>query len=104
MQKVPYTTAVSAPLSKKTLSYCTISSIKDYVEGSEVIIVSSLKREYLMLFRKISVIISEKGNELAHLAILAREFQKTLLIAPNVVSSSKKTGTVTIFDSDITLE
>lgn len=103
MAKIPAQIIVSPKTYQKKLSYCRVTSIHDYVDGSEAIVVSSLDSQYLMLFSSITAIISEKGNELAHLAILAREFGKVVIIAPGVVSSCKQTGTVTVSDTEVTL-
>lgn len=77
----------------KEMSYEKISNVEDY-EGSRCIITDSLNPDIFLIFGKIDCIISKRGSKLSHLAILAREYGKSIIIAN--CSETKSKGQVFI--------
>ena len=77
----------------KEMTYEKISSIEDY-EDSRCVMVNTMDPDLFMIFGKIDCIISKRGSKLSHLAILAREYGKTLILADS--SDLKEKGNVAI--------
>ena len=64
---------------KGTYSYQVIEDIMDFKKGN-CIIIASMDPDYSILLSQISIIIAEGGSPLAHLAIIAREYNKTIIL------------------------
>ncbi|MFP4656982.1 MAG: PEP-utilizing enzyme [Candidatus Woesearchaeota archaeon] len=84
---------------QKEMTYERLSSIEDY-EGSRCIIVNTMDPDLFLVFGKIDVIISKQGSKLSHLAILAREYGKTLILADCTDENIAKKGDLKIIKED----
>ena len=62
------------------LRYQKVKEILDYKEGHKCIIVRYLNPDFTILLDNINVIITQKGSELAHLSIMARENCKDIIL------------------------
>lgn len=66
----------------KEMNYEKISNVEDY-DGSRCVVVNTLDPDLFLIFGKIDCIISKRGSKLSHLAILAREYGKSIILAEN---------------------
>ncbi|MGM5482844.1 MAG: PEP-utilizing enzyme, partial [Nanobdellota archaeon] len=55
-----------------------------------------LDADYTVLLNNIKLIISENGSPLAHLATVAREYNKPVLLVENILGKIPKKGSLTI--------
>ena len=69
-----------------------------------VIITPSLNPDLFLYFDFVSLIISESGSKISHLAILAREFNKKIIICNNIISRINNTGTLKIDNNHIIID
>jgi len=84
----------------KTFSYQVINSINEF-KNKECLIVKTLNTDYSILLDQISVLISEKGSELSHLALIARDYSKTIIIMDKIIDKIPKEGKIYIsFDNE----
>ena len=86
---------VNECVNKGLFSYQIIEDILDYKEG-DCIIIKSMNPDYSMLLDQISIIIAERGSPVSHLAIIAREYNKTVIIVDNIVKKIPPTGRLNI--------
>ncbi len=93
MKKLEGKIIVDNLLQNVEINYEKIESIEDY-EGSECIIVNVMDPDLFLIFGKVNVIISKRGSKLSHLAILAREYKKTVIIADCSDENISQTGNI----------
>jgi phosphohistidine swiveling domain-containing protein len=83
-------------------NYKVIENILDFEKG-DCIIVKSMNPDFSILLNQINIIISEKGSPLSHLAIIAREYNKTVVIVDNIIDKISKKGILSIsYDNENT--
>lgn len=86
---------VNTPLKTNKLKYQVLKKIFDF-ENCDCIIIKYLNPDFTMLLNNIQVIITERGSSLSHLAIVAREYNKTVIQASEIISKIPKTGKLSI--------
>lgn len=86
---------VKQNIENKIYKYEVVDNILNY-EGNECIIVYNLNPDFTLLLNKLSLIITEKGSQLSHLAIIAREYEKPVLFVENITKKIPKKGELSI--------
>lgn len=76
-------------------NYQVVEDVMDFNKG-DCIIIKSMNPDYSILLNKLDVIISEKGSVLSHLATIAREYDKTLLLVKGIINKIPKKGRLNI--------
>lgn len=68
---------------KKPLSF---KKVEDILEVTDIdcIIITSLHPDFSMVLPRVRLIISEKGSTLSHLAILAREYGRSIILVEEI--------------------
>jgi len=77
------------------IKYKVIEDIED-LGDSRCIIVKTLSPDYALLLDSIDIIICEIGSALSHLAILAREHNKIVILIEDIISNIPKSGILSI--------
>lgn len=79
-----------------------IKNKKDYYKIKEetILVVKDTMPDLVVVIGKIKAIISEADNRLCHAAIIAREFNKPLLMGINNATKEFKTGQRIMIDFD----
>ena len=93
MKKIEGKIIVDNQVKDKEIVYEKINSVEDY-EGSECIVVNIMDPDLFLIFGKVNIIISKRGSKLSHLAILAREYKKTVIIADCSDENIPQTGNI----------
>ena len=101
MQKFTGTPIVPANVSSLDIKYTIIDDIKNYASNYPCIVVKSLDPDYYLLFSSISLIITEQGGPLSHLAILARDYNIPVIRIENITSQIAPQGILSMKDSVI---
>lgn len=86
------------------LPYQVVRRVEDYKEGNRVIIVPTLKAEYFVLFSSIKLIVTAKGSELAHLAILGREHGMPIFLVDNITVEVPESGMLSLEGEELRIE
>lgn len=74
-------------------SYEIVNDIKDY-NYSKCIIIKYMNPDCALLLKHICVIIAENGSPIAHLAIIAREYHKTVILVDKIIKKIPKKGKI----------
>ncbi|MBN2423038.1 hypothetical protein JXB41_07475 [Candidatus Woesearchaeota archaeon] len=77
------------------LSYKSINNVLDY-NSSECIVIKYLNPDFSLILDNLSLIITEKGSKIAHLAILAMEQNKSIVLIPDIAEKIPKKGKITL--------
>lgn len=80
----------------KNIKYRVLTDVNSYQAGLKAIVVPKLMPDYFLLFASIKLIVCEQGSELAHLAILGREYDIPIYRAGSLINSISKTGILSI--------
>jgi len=72
-----------------TFTYSKINEVSDY-HGEQCIVVKTLDPDYSLLLGDVQVIMSENGSALSHLAILAMEYGKTIILINGTTAFKRK--------------
>ncbi|MBT3720825.1 hypothetical protein HN789_07690 [archaeon] len=91
MMKLKGKLIVKGILKNTNLSYELVNSIFDY-KNSNTIIIPFLNPDYTIILNKLDVIISNSGSALSHLAVVAREYNKSVIILEKDFPKIKKYG------------
>jgi len=96
---------VNTPLKTNKLKYQVIKGVTDF-NKCNCIITKYLNPDFTMLLNNIQVIITERGSSLSHLAIIAREYNKTVIQASGIVGKIPKEGKLSIYNNkeDVEIE
>jgi len=94
---------VKETINNKVYKYKIIKCVLDY-KGEDCIIISHLNPDFTLLLNKVSLIITEKGSPLAHLAIIAREYQKPILVVENITNKIPKKGELSVICKNENIE
>jgi phosphoenolpyruvate-protein kinase (PTS system EI component) len=89
-------------INARHVSYQVINKIEKV--NSRCIIVKNLNPDYYLLFSSVSMIITEHGSPLAHLAIVARERNMPVLLAEGILSKIPRKGRFSIKGGMIEIE
>ncbi len=101
IKTIPYQVLVGPIHQIKSIPYEIIETIKPK-KTLPVIIVRNLHPDFFLYFSYVSLIITEAGSKLSHLAILAHDFQKQIIICPDIISQiPNKTGLVSISQTEV---
>lgn len=103
-KKIRFNHLVKAEPEKKKLKYCIINSVFDFNEECNCIVLDSLHPDYSILIGKIKAIITEKGSQLSHLSILAREHNISVYLAEGIKSKIPKKGRFIISEDFIKID
>ena len=77
------------------LKYQVLKRIFDF-KKCDCIIIEYLNPDFTMLLNSIQVIITERGSRLSHLAIVAREYNRTVIQVNGIMSGVPKIGKLSI--------
>ena len=89
----------------KVYSYEIVNNISDFKAG-DCIITKFLNPDLSLLINKIDLIITENGSSLSHLAIIARDYDKKILIVKDIINRIKKRGKLSLYvnNGDVKIE
>lgn len=91
-----YKVLVGSPIHKKySCEY--LNDILNY-NGAKCLIVDYLNPELTILLPSIDLMVVEKGSKIAHLAIVAAEYGKTILLVESI-SELKKQSKIVVSDN-----
>jgi len=82
---------VEHKLISKKFRYKVINQISEF-SGCDCIIIKNLNPDFSILLSNIQLIITEKGSALSHLAVVAREYGKSIILVENIINKTHKTG------------
>lgn len=77
------------------LNYQIVEKVFDF-KKADCIVVKYLNSDFTILLDNIQTIITERGSALSHLAIIAREYGKTIVRAKGIINKIPKTGQLLI--------
>jgi phosphohistidine swiveling domain-containing protein len=86
---------VKKDIENRRYKYEIVDDILDY-KGNECIIVHNLNPDFTLFLNNLSLIITEKGSPLSHLAIIAREYEKPVLAVENITKKIPERGELSI--------
>ncbi|MBL7157094.1 MAG: hypothetical protein ISS92_02900 [Candidatus Omnitrophica bacterium] len=79
-----------------SVKYKVISAVTEFESGCSSIVVESLNPDYYLLFGQIELIVAERGGALAHLAILAGEYNIPIFMCDGLCSRIPPKGVLSI--------
>jgi phosphohistidine swiveling domain-containing protein len=82
---------VGSDIMNKKFSYQNVRDVSDF-KKTDGIIVDYLSPDFTILLSNISFIISKKGSALSHLAIVAREYGKIIIIIDKITKKIPEKG------------
>ncbi len=86
------------------LDYKIIEEVREYENSMKCIIIKNMHPDFTLLLGSISLIISEKGSPLSHLAIMAREYGIPVVLIPGITSEIPKQGSLSINEEVVKFE
>jgi len=84
---------VGPSITNREFKYQIIKEVFDF-DKADCIIVNYLNPDFTILLSNIRFIISEKGSVLSHLAIIAREYKKSIIVVEKVSKGIPKKGKI----------
>ena len=75
----------------KKFNYQVVKKVFDF-QKADCIVVDYLNPDFTILLSNIRFIISERGSVLSHLAIIAREYRKSIIVVEKITSKIPKKG------------
>jgi len=84
---------VGCSIINKEFEYQVIKKVFDFNQA-DCIIVDYLNPDFTILLSNIHFIISEKGSVLSHLAIIAREYKKSIIVVEKIIKKIPKKGKI----------
>ena len=75
----------------KKFNYQVVKEVFDF-QKADCIVVDYLNPDFTILLSNIRFIISERGSVLSHLAIIAREYRKSIIVVEKITSKIPKKG------------
>jgi phosphohistidine swiveling domain-containing protein len=85
------------------IKYKVIENIQD-CNDCKCIIVKTLSPDYALLLDSIDLIICETGSVLSHLAIIAREHNKPIILIQDIIEKIPKSGDLSINNNIIKIK
>jgi phosphohistidine swiveling domain-containing protein len=86
------------------MKYQILEDITDYDKRCNCIIVRTLNPDLSILLGSISLIVSEKGFPLAHLAIVAREHNIPILLISDIINKIPNRGKLSLKEEVVNIE
>ena len=83
--------------------YKVIESVLGFDDGAECIICKTLNPDFSIILPSLSLIITETGSPLSHLAILARERNIPVLLVPEILQNIPQKGKLNFENNKIEL-
>jgi len=82
---------VGSNIVSKKFNYQVVKEVFDF-QKADCIVVDYLNPDFTILLSNIRFIISERGSVLSHLAIIAREYRKSIIVVEKITSKIPKKG------------
>ena len=82
---------VGSNIVSKKFNYQVVKEVFDF-QKADCIVVDYLNPDFTILLSNICFIISERGSALSHLAIIAREYKKSIIVVEKITSKIPKKG------------
>jgi len=79
----------------KKFNYQVVKEVFDF-QKADCIVVDYLNPDFTILLSNIRFIISERGSVLSHLAIIAREYKKSIIVVEKITSKIPKKGEMSL--------
>jgi hypothetical protein len=70
--------------------YCKINNISNNMVSQNCVIIPNLSPDFSIILSQADIIIASQGSLLSHLAILGREFLKTIILSPKISNAPDK--------------
>jgi phosphoenolpyruvate synthase/pyruvate phosphate dikinase len=84
----------------KEYKYIKIKNYYDYEKGN-CIVIDYMNPDFTILFSKIDLIITSKGSKLSHLAIIAKEYDKKVILCDRIYDKIKlKKGCLRVIEKE----
>lgn len=82
---------VGSNIVNKKFNYQVVKEVFDF-QKADCIVVDYLNPDFTILLSNIRFIVSERGSVLSHLAIIAREYRKSIILVEKIVDKIPKKG------------
>ncbi len=82
---------VGSNIVNKKFNYQVVKEVFDF-QKADCIVVDYLNPDFTILLSNIRFIISERGSVLSHLAIIAREYKKSIIVVEKITNKIPKKG------------
>ena len=82
---------IGSNIVNQKFNYQVVKEVFDF-QKADCIVVDYLNPDFTILLSNIRFIVSERGSVLSHLAIIAREYRKSIILVEKIVDKIPKKG------------